>query len=236
MNREYLKWFTPRLGREMELLVFGHGGLPVVVFPTSGGRFFEFEDRGMLAAVGGKIESGALQLFCADSIDAESWYNRNAAPRQKIARHLQYEDYLLQELVPLVRARNRDPRLIAAGCSFGGYHAVNLALRNPELFTGFLSMSGAFDLSGFLRGYYDSDVYFHTPPHFLANLDDPRILGLLRRSSYTLATGCDDHCLDENRRLAALLQAKAVPCRLEVWDAWNSHDWPTWQSMAQRYL
>src|ERR1700719_596773 len=55
MNREYHKWYSPRLGRDMELLVFGHAGLPVLVFPTSGGRFYEFEDRGMVGALGGKI-------------------------------------------------------------------------------------------------------------------------------------------------------------------------------------
>ncbi len=58
MNREYVKWFSRRLRRDMELLVFGHGGLPVVVFPTSGGRFFEFEDHGMVAALAQRIEAG----------------------------------------------------------------------------------------------------------------------------------------------------------------------------------
>ena len=81
MNREYHKWYSDRLGREMELLVFGHAGLPVLVFPTSGGRFYEFEDRGMVAAVAGKIDAGQLQLFCVDSVDMESWYNRQIPPR-----------------------------------------------------------------------------------------------------------------------------------------------------------
>ena len=51
MTREYHKWWSPRLGRDMELLVFGHAGLPTIVFPTSQGRFFEFEDRGMVGAL-----------------------------------------------------------------------------------------------------------------------------------------------------------------------------------------
>ena len=100
MNREYYKCRSTRLGREMELLVFGHAGLPVLVFPTSGGRFYEFEDRGMIAAVAGKINAGLLQFFCVDSVNEESWYNWQAPPRQRIARHMQYEEYLLNELVP----------------------------------------------------------------------------------------------------------------------------------------
>ena len=134
MVREYHKGYSSRLGREMELLVFGHAGLPVVVFPTSCGRFFDFEDRGMVAALAAKIDAGQLQLFCVDSVDAESWYNRAAAPRWRIARHMRYEEYLINELVPLIRQQNPDPRLISLGCSFGGYHAVNIALRHPEHF------------------------------------------------------------------------------------------------------
>jgi len=104
VNREYRKWYSGRLGREMELLIFGHAGLPVVVFPTSAGRFYQFEDNGMVRSLEEKIDAGALHLFCADSIDAESWYNRHAPPRWRIARHLLYEEYILHEILPLVRA------------------------------------------------------------------------------------------------------------------------------------
>src|SRR5438067_1497281 len=84
MKREYHKWFSPALGRDMELLVFGHGGLPGLVFPSSCGSFFEFEDRGMVNAVYDKLEHGRLQLFCVDSVDSESWYNRAVPPRWRI--------------------------------------------------------------------------------------------------------------------------------------------------------
>src|SRR6202012_1392566 len=60
MKREYHKWYSERLGREMELLVFGHDGLPAVVFPTSQGRFFEFEDQGMVGALRDKLEGGQM--------------------------------------------------------------------------------------------------------------------------------------------------------------------------------
>ena len=143
----------------MEMLVFGHAGLPTLVFPTSQGRFFEFEDRGMVGKLWGKIESGGLQLFCLDSVDSESWYNKGVQPRWRVARHMQYEDYILQEVVPLIRQKNPRTDLGATGCSFGGYHAVNLALRRPDVVTACLSMSGAFDILQFLDGYYDDDCY-----------------------------------------------------------------------------
>jgi esterase/lipase superfamily enzyme len=238
MRREYHKWYSPELAREMELLVFGHGGLPAIVFPTSQARFYEFEDRGMVGAIAGKIESGEVQLFCVDSLDAESWYNRNVGPRWRIARQVQYDRYIVHEVVPFLRHQNRQPHLVTMGCSFGGYHAVNCALRHPDVFTGFLSMSGAFDMKGlgFMRDYYDEDVYLNQPLDYLPNLNDGWFLDQMRRRTYVLATGVHDQCWNDNERLAAAMRAKGIPVRLDVWGDNTGHDWPWWQRMLQVYL
>lgn len=236
MIREYHSWFSSRLGREMELLIFGHGGLPALVFPTSGGRFYEFEDRGLVASLAGKIDAGQLQLYCVDSVDMESWYNRAVPPRWRIARHVQYESYLMEEVVPLMRARNPNPKRITLGCSFGGFHAANLALRHPDRFTGLLSLSGAFDMTSFLHGYHDEDVYFHTPTQYLPNLTDSWYFDAYHRNQYVFATGWDDQCLGANQQLDRILTAKGIPHQLYIWDNWNSHDWPTWERMLHTYL
>src|ERR1700722_7539665 len=236
MNREYHKWWSWRLGRDMELLVFGHSGVPAVIFPTSQGRFYEFEDRGMVGAIAHKIENGELQLYCLDSLDGESWYNRNVPPRWRIARHMQYEDYVMSEVVPLVRKLNQNPLLGAIGCSSGGYHAVNIALPPPDIFTGFLSMSGAFDMSSFLGGYHDQDCYFNQPTQYLPNMSDSWYLDRYRRNSYVLATGEHDQCWNENERMAQIFRNKNIPCRLDVWGDNTGHDWPWWQRMLQTYL
>src|ERR1700687_2823185 len=122
MNREYHRWYSPRLGREMELLVFGHSGTPLLVFPTSLGRFFEYEDRGMISVLSGKIESGGLQVYCVDSVDGESWYNRAIHPHHRVVRHLTYEQYVLEEVLPLIHLKNPSSELAVTGCSFGAYH------------------------------------------------------------------------------------------------------------------
>jgi len=224
------------MGRQMELLVFGHAGLPVLVFPTSGGRFYEFEDCGMVAALAARIDAGQLQLACVDSVNLESWYNSKLPPRLRVVRQIHYEEYLLHEAVEFVRQKNHDPRLLALGCSFGGYHAVNIALRHPDIFTGFLSLSGAFDLSGFLDGYYDENCYFNLPTHYLPNLSEPWFLDRIRNNSYTLATGWDDQCLAQNQNLDRILTAKAIPHKFSIWDSENSHDWPTLRRMVEQYL
>jgi len=220
----------------MELLTFGHAGMPVLVFPTSCGRFFEFEDRGMVDAVHDKIEHGNLQLFCVDSVDTESWYNRAVPPRWRIARHVQYEQYIMNEVLPLIRSQCHAPNLAAIGCSFGGYHAANIAFRHPDVFHSMLSLGGAFNPVNFLNGYYDDDCYFNLPMHYLPNLTDPATLGQIRRNTYVLATGIHDQCWDDNEQFANLLRSKSIPVRLDVWGDNTGHDWPWWQKMLVAYL
>ena len=235
MNREYHKWYSPALGRDMELLVFGHGGTPYLVFPTSMGRFFDYEDRGMIDAVRWKYENGELQAFCVDSVDTESWYNRGAHPHDRVQRHVQYERYIVDEVIPFIRSRNQGP-LGATGCSFGGYHAANLAFRHPDLIADMVSMGGAFDIQQFLGGYYDEDCYFNCPVDFLSGLNDPWYLERFGRMRIVLATGETDICLGENRKLDGILASKGVPHWLDVWGDGTGHDWPWWQAMARKFL
>lgn len=235
MNREYHKWYSPSLRRDMELLIFGHGGTPLLVFPTSRGRFFEYEDRGMIAAVRWKFDNAGVQAFCVDSVDAESWYNRAAHPRDRALRHAQYDRYLADEVLPLIRQRNHLP-VTVTGCSFGGYHAVNFAFRHPDQVAACVSMGGAFDIKQFLDGYYDDNCYFNNPVDYLPNTGDAWYLDRYRRMRTVLATGERDICLGENRRLSGILGAKDIPHWLDVWGDGTGHDWPWWQEMARKFL
>lgn len=235
--RTYHRWFSQSLHRDMELLVFGHAGPPVIVFPSSMGAFFEYEDRGMVAALGDKLEHGGLQLFCVSSVDSESWYNRHVHPRQRIERHLQYEDYLLRDVVPLVGNLNAQHGGIGVtGCSFGAYHAMALALRHPWIFTSCVTMGGRYDTSSFLDGYSDTDGYLLSPLHSLPGLDDPHYLEPIRRNKFVLATGEWDICRGANEQFSGVLHAKGIPHALHVWGDGSKHDWPDWQPMAAAYL
>lgn len=236
MTRNYHKWHSPNLGREMELLEFGRGGFPLLVFPTSMGRFYQYEDNGMIAAVEGKFESGALQAFCVDSVDGESWYNRGVSPAERAARHNVYERYILEEVLPFIRARNGDARLAATGCSFGGFHSVNIALKHPDKFTHCVSMSGAYDLQSFLGGFGGNDFYFNQPISFIPNLNDDRILNQIRALSIVLAVGEKDICRSDNERLSHVLAAKSIPHYLDIWGGGAFHDWPVWRRMAQKFF
>lgn len=235
MNREYHRWYSPALQRDMELLVHGHGGARVLVFPTSMGRFFEWEDRGMHTVLGDYIEQGALQLVCVDSVDAESWYARHKHPGERAWRHQQYQDYLVHEVMPFSWEKNRTPFLMSVGASFGAYHAVDLAFRQPHFFGRVLGMSGVYDIGQFVDGHMSEAIFAHNPSHYVSHLTDPGHLDALRRMDIILVAGQDDANVENNRYLSRILWERGVGNALRIWDGW-AHDWPYWEMMLRQYI
>jgi esterase/lipase superfamily enzyme len=242
VKRQYHKWFSHRLGRDMELLVFGHAGAKVLVFPTREGRFYDYENWGLVSALSHSIEGGCIRLFCVDGVDSESLYCKSIPPPARAGRHRQYEGYILQEAIPFMLSENGTPSLIVHGCSIGAYHAMNLALRHPWLFCKVVALSGRYDLTrpagpfdDLFSGHYDEDVYFITPNHFLPNLNDPGWLEPIRRIDITLAVGEQDPFHESNRVLSDALAHKGVPHRLAIWPG-EAHRARYWREMAPQYL
>jgi len=242
MVREYHKWFSSNLNRDMELLVFGHAGRRVIVFPTRMGRFFDYENFGMAGSLEGQISAGELQLYCVDSEDSQTFYSKDHPPHARIAGHTRYESYILNEVIPFTLEHNPNPCLVAHGCSFGAYHAVNIALRHPSIFQEVVAFSGRYDLTrqmgdfgDLFDGYYSEDIYFHMPNHFVPNLWDECLLGHLRKMRIVLAVGAQDPFYDSNVALGNALTEKKVPHDLFVWEG-EAHRSRHWRRMTRLYL
>lgn len=242
MHREYCRWYSPRLNRDMELLVFGHAGARVLVFPTRDGRFHEYEDLRIVNTLADKINAGQLQLWCLDSIAWETFYCFWRQPADRIRRHILYEEYILNEVMPLMNRMNPNPCTIAHGCSLGAYLAGNMAFRYPHLFQKLVAFSGRYDLTlnvevfhDLFNGYYDENIYFHTPSHFMPNLDCEWRIEHLRRMDIVMVVGCDDPFLHNNRQLSDTLNAKGVRHRFHVWQG-RAHRGQYWRRMAPLYV
>jgi esterase/lipase superfamily enzyme len=235
MQRSHDVWFSPHLSRQMDLLWLGWSGFPVIFFPTSMGRFTQYEDMGLTAQLADKVDAGYLQLVCVDSVDAESWYNENAPPAARGPRQEQYDAYLANELVPYVHNRAQRTDLGLFGCSFGGYHVANFAGRHPELVSKAVSFSGLYDVHRFTDGYWDMTDYFNSPADYIANMDDDW-LARLARVQWVIATGEYDSLVDDNRRFGALLGSRGIPNRTEIWPGVFGHDWPFWNEAVRGLL
>lgn len=219
----------------MEHLVFGHQGKRVLAFPTSQGRFYDWEDRGLVWALREPIEKGELQLFCVDSIDSESWYAYYRPAAERVARHDQYDRYLTRELVPFIGRQNETPYLVTVGASFGAYHALNFAFRHPDLVQRVVGMSGLYNIGRFIEGCDDELVYYHNPMAYIANEHEQERLAALRLMDIILAVGKDDSLKENNEELSRLLWGKGIWHALRIWDGF-AHDWPIWARMLQMYL
>ena len=236
MHREYIKWHSPNLGRDMEMLRFGHSGTPILAFPSSLGRFYEWEDFGMTRALHHQLDQGHNQLFCVDSVDAESLYNRNVDPYVRIKRHQQYELYIFNEVVPLLHHRSGNRFIIASGASFGAYHAANVVFKRPWDFGKLIAMSGMFDIKSRVYGFYNDDVYFSSPADYLPNLSDPGTLNAIRKNHIILTTAEHDPCKDANFHLSHLLNEKGINHTLDFQHGVFGHDWPWWSETIKRHI
>jgi esterase/lipase superfamily enzyme len=219
----------------MELLEYGHGGAHVIAFPTSRGRFYEWEERGMIHALRHQLDHGWFHLLCVDSVDAESWYARWKHPGARVWRQVEYDNYLYHEVLPFAHWRNPHPFTVTVGASFGAFHALSFGLRNPDRVHRILAMSGLCDIRSFADGFYNDTLYFLNPPDFIPGEHDWGRLDALRRQDVILAAGRGDRLLDQNRDLSGKLWGKGIGNALREWDGF-AHDWPVWHKMVNLYL
>ena len=123
MQTYYTKWYSPSVGREMEIKVYGHAGRPVLFIPCQDGRFFDFENYRMTDAWAPWIESGQCMVFSIDTLDKET-YSATYDPHDRIRRHEAWMNYIVREVAPFIQSMTNDrngwdgtPGIIAFGCS-----------------------------------------------------------------------------------------------------------------------
>ena len=213
------------------MLVFGHAGHPVILFPTTMGRYYEAKDFMLIESARWFLEQGLVQIYCPDSINELSWYNKGIHPAERVKNHIWYDTFIMDELVNAICHERGISKVVVAGASFGGYHAANFAFRHPDRVSHMFSMSGSFDIKSFMDGYYDDNVYFNNPVDYLPG-DNNSELWKLR---IVLGVGEWDICLEANQRLADILNEKHIPYWFDF-RRWAKHDWPIWRDMFPHYL
>ncbi len=241
MNIEYHKWWSNSLRQDMGLKIYGEAGKPAVVFPCQGGRFYEYEDFGMVAACAQFIESGQLHLYTVDSVDNQSWINWGAHPADRARRHEDYDRYIIQEVIPFIRERvgDKEQKCLATGNSMGAYHSANFFFRHPDIFDTLIAISGVYQLRMFIGDYTDEKVYLNSPLYYLPDLDDPWYLDQYRQSKIVVCTGqgaWEEPILADTLALKRILEEKGIPCWIDLWGYDVNHDWPWWRKMVPYFL
>jgi esterase/lipase superfamily enzyme len=239
MHKHVTSWFSPRLQKDMPVAVYGNYGFALLLIPTAGADFLEYERFQLIASLQPFIDGGKVKVFSIDSINLESWMNHQMDPHHKAIRQNTWNEYVYQEVIPFIKhnTSNETP-IIVSGASFGALHSANLFFKRPDLVSGCIAMSGVYDLTEYTRGFWNDDVYYNSPMHYLPNLNDHNVLEQIRRSRHIhLFSGSGAHeDPDSARRFADILYSKNIWYELEIWGNEWSHDWPTWCHVLPHYL
>ncbi len=235
MKESYHKWHSQYLNRDLEMLVFGTSGYPIILFPPEKGKFYDCKDAGLILCVESFLDNDKIKIYCPDTIDSESWYNFNVNPSERVKKHIIYERIILNEVIEFAKYETERKFVSVAGCSFGGYHALNLAFRHPDVIDSVISMGGFFDIKQFIFGYYDDNCYFNNPFDYMPNLEDNWYLERIKSMKIFLGVGEWDLAVNENKKMSEILFLKNINHQLDIYPACG-HDWHTWKNMFPVYI
>ena len=229
------------MGRPIHLWRYGHFGWPLLVFPSASGMAHEWDSHGMVEALAPLIQDGKLKLYCTESNVTEAWTRRESDPAWRIGRHLAFERYVVDELVPHIREDCRTPEIPVGltGTSLGAYYAANFTLKFPDLFHYALCLSGRYDVSWLTDGFSNTDVYFNNPMAFVPHLEGEQLERIRRNTHLVLVCGqgkWEDGNIEDTQAMADLLAAKGISHQRDLWGHDVSHEWTWWRRQARHHL
>jgi len=223
----------------MEIAVYGHYGFALLMFPTAAADYLEYERFQLIDSIRSFIDSGKVKAFSINSINSESWLNAHVPPPYRAIRHQQYNQYIVDEVVPFILNHcSRETMIITTGASLGALHAANTLFRRPDIFAGTIAMSGSYDIKAYSDGYYDDNCYFNSPVDYLSNLNDDGMLAALRGKQHIhILSGQGSYEAPErSQQLGHILGSKGIPHQVDLWGHDIGHDWPTWRMMLPHVL
>lgn len=239
MKTEFTSWYSPSLDKDMPIVTYGDYGFALLLVPTAAADYLEYERFRLIDSLAPYIDSGKVKVFSINSINNESWLNNNMLPEHKGIRHNQFNKYVFDEVIPFVKnSTSAETPVIISGASFGALHSMNLFLKRPDIINGVIAMSGVYDLSEYTRGFWDDQVYYNSPLHYMPNLTDDWYLQNIRNSRHIhILSGSGAYEDPEAaRRFAGVLYDKGITYELDIWGEDMKHDWPTWRAMLPYYI
>ena len=238
METQYFKHYSHALGRDMECKVYGHAGRPVLFIPCQDGRFFDFESFKMTDTWSPWIESGKVQVFAIDTVDKETWSNKEGDPYHRIRRHEQWIRYIVDEVAPMIHYVSGQQGILTFGCSLGATHAANLFLRFPDIFSGCLALSGIYTAEYGFGNYMDEVVYENSPVHYMANMSYGHpYIEKYNRGQGIICVGLGAWEMPEStQRLDEIFREKGINIWVDFWGYDVNHDWPWWHKQVAYFV
>lgn len=241
MNRRHYSQYSYKLNRDMNMLIYGDTGIPMIAFPCQDGKCDNWEGFQMPDTIGDYIDSGKVQLFCVDAVDEESWSDVNGDKGHRAWIQEMYYQYIVEEALPLIKAINGtgiEP--ITTGCSLGATHAAILFFRRPDLFQGVMAFSGSYSVKDFWDGWMDQTAYDNSPLDFIKNMpNDHYYIDLYNKRKIVLCVGqgaWEGTCLTTTKEMQEVFHQKGIHGWVDIWGYDVNHDWPWWKKQIRYHM
>jgi esterase/lipase superfamily enzyme len=243
MNVNHHELYSPAIGANGTVAVFGHYGRPVLAFPAERGRAWDWQDNGMVGAIQGLIDDGRVKLYCVDSFDSTSWSNDTIPLEHRAQQHGRYESWILDQVLPFIHDDTAGAtEVVTVGISLGAFHAVNFALKRADVFPLAIGLSGNYDPAAWNSwGERGESAYFNNPLDYVEHMGGDHLEWLRTRLNILLVCGqgmWEDSTgsLESSKRLAGVLAAKGIRHELDLWGHDVPHDWPSWRAQIAHHL
>jgi len=239
MQKEMITQYSQALNRQMNVMAYGHDGIPFLCFPTQDSLCHNYEHFGMTDQLADFIDGGRIQLFVVDTVDRETWSAKGIDPERRAAVQEQYFHYITDEAVPLIAARNaRTPAV--TGLGLGANHAVITFLRRPDLFRGVIGLSGVYDTDYFFDGWMNPVLYESAPDRFLPGMrPDHPYIALYNERKIILCVGqgaWEEDGVRSLKYISSVFREKGIHAWCDFWGYDVDHDWPWWFKQMRYFL
>ena len=240
MDKKMVVRHSEVLGEDLDVIVYGTAGQPVMAFAPLGQRPESLEEVGLVDELSDYLDAGVIQLFSVSNVDGESWGSEGYAV-ERAARQEAYYQAVCEEIVPLVaEVSGSGARPLALGFDLGATHAAVFALRRPDLFQGCVCLSGVYDASRYFGDWMDATLYDNTPCAFLPNMptDHPYIALYNQRQLLFCCgqEGSEADSLRTTREIDAQLQRLGVEAWCDYWGGDVSHTWFWWKKQIRYFM
>lgn len=225
------------LGTDIQISSYGHYGLNLLLFRNQ--YYNEENGISLIQSLEHQLNIGKIKLFCVNIFDTQSWLNYSIEPYQRSQKHFDFNNFIIQEVVPIIYKESGGAvPIITCGASNGAFHAANTFFRRPDIFLGTIALSGFYDIRHLSGEYFDDNCYFNSPCDYLPNLQDNYWLTyLMSRKHIYLASGNGTNEHPEfTKRLSEILYNKNITHNCEIWGNEWDHSVPTWIRMFKHFL
>ena len=177
--------------------------------------------------------------------EGDNGFYTNSSSNPKLV----WEDFLIQDLIPYVDSHyrtiaSRQGRAIA-GLSMGGYGAMKLGLKYPQMFAAVASLSGALAAARWRENPIEDPEFKKLLDGVMGPRDNPERerndpFALIRKLPVAdvpqlyIAIGSEDFLLEENREFVRLLSELKIPYQYR--EVPGKHEWPVWDQQIQAVL